>query len=462
VSGCRNSMKWRAFIVLSVLLDIQISLASINQTFVPVDSTLKPFFEQNVDAEKLNFPRSTFRFYQKYNFQYVWLNPANAKTLTEAVRLLSCVSSFGLNQQNYHPDIVAEIQELSAERSNEQKEVLFSDALITFIEHLHFGVANPDAPAELTDANNYKGFKAEDVVAKALKGNFREVVLKVQPNTQEYILLQSYLDQLTGRFTGECRELTTDTLKLISINLERYRWQNDIPKEFYVEINIPAFLLRIKDKLAVSEFKVVVGKPINSTPQLRSSITYLNTTPDWNVPSRIFINELLPKIIKDPSFAYRNNFIIYDRQGHNVDASIENLKIIRDNPTEYNLKQASGYDNALGQIVFRFDNTYLVYLHDTPEKSYFLRPMRALSHGCIRVENPKKVLSLLLSCTGAGKEVYDKITGFMNTNIMYTYSFLRPIPIYIRYITCEVNNRGLIIYKDVYNKDKALKDTLFN
>jgi len=455
-------MKSRAFIVLSVLLDIQISLASINQTFVPADSTVKSFFEQDENLDKLNFPRSTFRFYQKYNFQNVWLNPANAKTLTEAVRLLSCVSSFGLNQQNYQPDIVAEMREPSSERSNEQKEVLFSDALITFIEHLHFGLANPDAPAELIDADNFRRFKAEDVVAKALKGNFREVVLKVQPNTQEYTLLQSYLDQLTGRFTGECRELTTDTLKLIAINLERHRWQNDAVKEFYVEINIPAFLLRIKDKQAVSEFRVVVGKPTNPTPQLRSSITYLNTAPDWNVPSRIFINELLPKMIKDPTFVSRNNFIIYDSQGRNIAASIENLKIIRNNPTEYNLKQASGCDNALGQIVFRFENTYLVYLHDTPEKSYFLRPMRALSHGCIRVENPKKVLSLLLSHSGAGKEVYDKITGFMDTNKKYTYSFLRPIPIYIRYITSEINNGELVIYPDVYNRDKALESILFD
>ncbi|MFT5513772.1 MAG: murein L,D-transpeptidase YcbB/YkuD, partial [Bacteroidia bacterium] len=48
----------------------------------------------------------------------------------------------------------------------------------------------------------------------------------------------------------------------------------------------------------------------------------------------------------------------------------------------------SGPANALGKVKFIFPNKYSIYLHDTPQKSKFKWSGRAVSHGCVRVENP--------------------------------------------------------------------------
>ena len=60
------------------------------------------------------------------------------------------------------------------------------------------------------------------------------------------------------------------------------------------------------------------------------------------------------------------------------------------------IKQPPGERNALGSIKFLFPNPYAVYLHDTPSKSFFQRDYRALSHGCMRVQNPWDFAAALL------------------------------------------------------------------
>ena len=42
-----------------------------------------------------------------------------------------------------------------------------------------------------------------------------------------------------------------------------------------------------------------------------------------------------------------------------------------------------------------FANNYHIYLYDTPSKGLFGETKQAFSHGCIRVENPKKLANYL-------------------------------------------------------------------
>src|SRR5690606_33325374 len=54
----------------------------------------------------------------------------------------------------------------------------------------------------------------------------------------------------------------------------------------------------------------------------------------------------------------------------------------------FRVRQQPGNSNALGQVKFLFPNSHDVYLHDTNARSLFERSMRALSHGCLRVQDP--------------------------------------------------------------------------
>ena len=43
-----------------------------------------------------------------------------------------------------------------------------------------------------------------------------------------------------------------------------------------------------------------------------------------------------------------------------------------------------------------FPNAHAIYMHDTPSKSYFKKDMRALSHGCVRLADPRLMAAAVL------------------------------------------------------------------
>jgi murein L,D-transpeptidase YcbB/YkuD len=114
----------------------------------------------------------------------------------------------------------------------------------------------------------------------------------------------------------------------------------------------------------------------------------------------------------------------------------------------------------MGAVVFRFDNVYDVYLHDTPQQDLFKRRERALSHGCIRVEQASKLAALLLKYDGAINQVVKMqkaVTGYYKQ----TFRLKAAVPIKITYITCEIVEGIITTYKDVYQLDKQLEKALY-
>ena len=150
-----------------------------------------------------------------------------------------------------------------------------------------------------------------------------------------------------------------------------------------------------------------------------------------------------------------NNFNIYDKYGNYIPATRNNLLVVRANPSQYTIKQSPGPDNALGQIVFNFDNSYSVYLHDTPNRSFFDQSERALSHGCIRVENPDKLVEFFLK-NDQSIEIFPEVLDAMEKYKRKRIYLKKPIPITVTYLTMEVKNGELQTYEDLYHKDKNL------
>ena len=105
----------------------------------------------------------------------------------------------------------------------------------------------------------------------------------------------------------------------------------------------------------------------------RSTRVFFN--PPWNIPSDIAANEILPKVGHDPNYLAQNNMVM-----------LPNGEV----------EQLPGPDSGLGQIMFDMPNRFDVYLHDTPEKNIFGRDDRRISHGCIRVEEPRELAALLM------------------------------------------------------------------
>jgi murein L,D-transpeptidase YcbB/YkuD len=97
-------------------------------------------------------------------------------------------------------------------------------------------------------------------------------------------------------------------------------------------------------------------------------------------------------------------------------------------------------------------NPHAIYLHDTPSRHLFRRPVRTFSSGCIRVEKPVLLANFVLEET-AGVSSID-VQEAIDTRENRTVSLPRTIPVYLLYLTSWVDDRGRAHFRDdVYGRD---------
>lgn len=223
----------------------------------------------------------------------------------------------------------------------------------------------------------------------------------------------------------------------ISANLERIRWApRELPPN-RVEVDIPsAEAVLYQDGVQALSMKVVVGKLKHETPILGSQIQSVIFNPPWNVPKSIAAKEILPKAAHDRGYLARHGYHWAD--GH--------------------IRQSPGAHNALGRIKFDFPNTYGVYLHDTPSKALFARDSRGLSHGCVRLEQPRALAQKILGSQGWTDE---KIGDAIDAGKTRWVKVDQPVPVFIVYRTAFVDAAGDLNFRDdVYGWDAELSTIL--
>ena len=117
---------------------------------------------------------------------------------------------------------------------------------------------------------------------------------------------------------------------------------------------------------------------------------------------------------------------------------------------------------------FNFLNPFDVYLHDTNQRYFFKNNMRALSHGCVRVEE-WKALAFYISKNDSLNVIpnnpttinTDSISNWLAKKQRRLIPVKNKIPLFIRYITCEGINGSIKIHDDIYDKDKRLIESYF-
>src|SRR6202035_3597931 len=118
---------------------------------------------------------------------------------------------------------------------------------------------------------------------------------------------------------------------------------------------------------------------------------------------------------------------------------------MRDNGS---IQQEPGPYSALGRLKFEMPNRFDVYLHDTPMRSYFALANRRLSHGCVRVQNPRQLGSLLLGISETD------ITKAIDTHVTNRGTLPQPIAVFIVYQTAFADPSGAVQFRrDVYQRD---------
>jgi murein L,D-transpeptidase YcbB/YkuD len=183
--------------------------------------------------------------------------------------------------------------------------------------------------------------------------------------------------------------------------------------------------------------RIVVGERTLPTPIFSGQMVAVTVNPVWKVPPSIVEREILPALKNDPH--------LLDRLGLKSE-------LRPDGSTRF--YQPPGYTNALGQIRFNFPNRFLVYQHDTPEKKLFDRNLRAISHGCVRVDDPLSYAEVLLAIASPGKNFTKARLGSLLGGDEQTIDFVRPIPIHLTYQTAFVDEKGALqIRDDIYGYD---------
>ncbi len=258
----------------------------------------------------------------------------------------------------------------------------------------------------------------------------------------------------------------TDRQKFIRIviNLDRYKLITPLP-DLYLWVNIPSYYLQLRqgDSVALKS-RVVVGKPITKTPIITSAISDMITYPKWTIPESIIKKEILPGLKKDAGYTIRKGYSLIDKDGNEINPyAITWMKYETNIP--YKVVQGSGDDNALGVLKFNFPNKFSVYLHDTNQRYLFSNKSRALSHGCVRVQAWNELAKFILrndSLNSVNAVPVDSLNKWLDTKQKKYIPVRKPIPLFIRYFTCDTDEKGqLVFYDDIYEEDKKIREKIF-
>ena len=192
--------------------------------------------------------------------------------------------------------------------------------------------------------------------------------------------------------------------KKLQANLERYRWKRLQPQlDKHIEVNIAsAMLVATQPDSLPLKMRVCTGDVKHKSPLLQSTISYINLNPVWHVPVSIVQKEIVISQKNDNTYLKRHHMKLY-RGNREIDPSSVNWKKIDPTKFSYTIRQDAGDNNSLGLIKFMFKNDFAVYLHDTPSKGAFYNQNRAVSHGCIRLQNP---FDLAFFCVSPATDLY--------------------------------------------------------
>lgn len=274
-------------------------------------------------------------------------------------------------------------------------------------------------------------------------------------------------DGKIGKLTVEMMNRNDmDKFLRAAITLDKFKKLQNFP-ETYVLVNIPAFSLQVwdHDSLLLTS-KVIVGKPTTPTPELVSQINNLVIYPNWTIPESIIRKDILPELKKDPGYLKKKGYNLYTQKGDMVDPYTVNWSKYKTN-IPWKVVQGSGDDNALGVFKFNFSNPYSVYLHDTNQRYLFANSDRALSHGCVRVQQWRQLADIIASRDSSlytgGMLNYskDSINTWVANGTRKSIMVKNRFPLYILYLTCDTKDGKIHFYDDIYGVDQRLAGTYF-
>ncbi len=380
------------------------------------------------------------RFYGAHGYQTVWDgHPEEASRLLRDAVLRA--ADHGLDPGLFHSNALAEH---GPNLSAVERDLLLSDAFLSYADALARGAMPIEERMDDEDLTPEPVDIVAVIDAAIAAPDPVKVIEALAPVSAEYeTMRRAYaeyraialgtqsLRTKTGRPSLERAAAAEPRMRQLVVNLERLRWlPRQMPRDRVIVNGAIARLQLFRDDRPVFTTRVVVGETDKQTPELQSTINDVLFNPPWNIPRSIAQREILPKLAADPGYLASHHMRF------------------RSNGA---IQQEAGPYSALGRLKFEMNDRYDVYLHDTPTKSLFQSAARMMSHGCVRVENPRVLAVMLL---GQPMEVIDKGIAAGHTS---RRALPVPMPIFIVYQTANVESDGSVQFRgDPYERDAEI------
>jgi len=190
-----------------------------------------------------------------------------------------------------------------------------------------------------------------------------------------------------------------------------------------------AKLFMVEDGQVVDSMRVIVGKPDSQTPTIASKIYYATLNPYWNVPADLARKIIAPRVLeKGVGYLKQNRYQVlasFDEGAPEISPREVDWEAVAEGRATVKIRQLPGPGNSMGQVKFGFPNGFGIFLHDTPKKELFEADERAISNGCVRLEDAPRLARWLL-----GRDPGDLAAGIPEQHV----ALPRAVPIYITYL----------------------------
>jgi murein L,D-transpeptidase YcbB/YkuD len=238
-------------------------------------------------------------------------------------------------------------------------------------------------------------------------------------------------------------------------NLQRLRELTaQTMEDRYILVNVPAFQLEAVERNQVEQrHRIIAGKPERPTPTVRANIKAINFFPYWRVPESVVTLDLIPRLLEEPDFLRKQQIRVLSGSYNGPEINSDTIDWRQADASKFRFRQDQGPLNSLGLVRLDMPNEYGVYMHDTPTKELFDRPVRAFSAGCVRVQ---EVFSLVEWVTRyePGWEQPGRVRDALNSGNPFDLNLTRPVPVYFTYITAWAEPNGTIQFRpDVYARE---------
>ena len=266
------------------------------------------------------------------------------------------------------------------------------------------------------------------------------------------LLVTGYVDTPTLQALNVPAEVRLAQLHVNLLRLRELVAQNT--EQRYILVNVPAFQLEAVERHQVEQrHRIIAGKPDRQTPTVRATLKAINFFPYWRVPETVATLDLIPRLVKEPDFLRKEQIRVLGGSYNGPEIDPNNIDWSQADATKLRFRQDPGPSNALGLVRFDMPNEHGVYMHDTPVKELFDRPVRAFSAGCVRVH---EVLSLVewVARYEPGWNSPGRAQDLLASGSPSDLNLSRSIPVYFAYITAWSEPDGTIQFRpDIYARD---------